>query len=56
MDCRPTAAPRTSDAPPPAPGVVLTELRAADGAGLEEMFLTLTADDARERVTEDVPA
>ena len=36
--------------------VVLTELRAADGAGLEEMFLSLTADDARERVTEGVPA
>jgi ABC-2 type transport system ATP-binding protein len=31
-------------------GVVLTELRAADGAGLEDMFLTLTADDAREEV------
>lgn len=34
-----------------AAGVVLTELRPADGAGLEEMFLQLTADDARERVT-----
>ena len=33
-----------------AASVVLTELRAADGAGLEEMFLSLTADDARERV------
>ena len=33
-----------------AAGVVLTELRVADGAGLEEMFLTLTADDARDRV------
>lgn len=31
-------------------GVVLTELRAG-GAGLEEMFLELTADDAREEVT-----
>jgi len=29
-------------------GVVLTELRAADGAGLEEMFLELTADTQRE--------
>lgn len=29
-------------------GVVLTELRAADGAGLEEMFLQLTADSQRE--------
>ena len=28
-------------------GVVLTELRRAEGAGLEEMFLQLTADDAR---------
>jgi ABC-2 type transport system ATP-binding protein len=28
--------------------VVLTELRAADGAGLEEMFLELTADTQRE--------
>ncbi|WP_112238725.1 ABC transporter ATP-binding protein [Kribbella monticola] len=32
-------------------GVVVTELRGADGAGLEEMFLQLTADDAREKVT-----
>ena len=31
-------------------GVVLTELRSG-GAGLEEMFLELTADDAREEVT-----
>ena len=31
-----------------AAGVVLRELRAADGAGLEEMFLELTADTARE--------
>ncbi len=38
-----------------AAGAVLLELRAADGAGLEEMFLSLTADDARERVSE-VPA
>ena len=30
--------------------VVLAELRAADGAGLEEMFLQLTAEDAREEV------
>ncbi len=29
-------------------GVALRELRAADGAGLEEMFLELTADTARE--------
>src|SRR6478736_312713 len=31
-----------------AAGVPLTELRAADGAGLEEMFLELTADTSRE--------
>jgi ABC-2 type transport system ATP-binding protein len=31
-----------------AAGVPLTELRPADGAGLEEMFLELTKDDARE--------
>jgi ABC-2 type transport system ATP-binding protein len=33
-----------------AAGVPLTELRPADGAGLEEMFLELTKDDAREEV------
>ena len=33
-----------------AAGVVLTELRPAGSAGLEEMFLHLTADDAREQV------
>ena len=32
-------------------GLVLTELRAADGAGLEDMFLSLTAADAREEVS-----
>ncbi len=32
-------------------GVVVTELRGADGAGLEEMFLQLTADDAREKAS-----
>ncbi|MEO5608555.1 MAG: ATP-binding cassette domain-containing protein [Ornithinibacter sp.] len=31
-------------------GVVLTELRAGDGRGLEEIFLDLTADSAREEV------
>jgi ABC-2 type transport system ATP-binding protein len=31
-------------------GIALSELRAADGAGLEEMFLDLTADTAREGV------
>jgi ABC-2 type transport system ATP-binding protein len=40
-----------------AAGVVLAELRPADGAGLEELFLELTADDAREGVTtRGVPA
>jgi ABC-2 type transport system ATP-binding protein len=34
-----------------AAGVVLTELRPAEGAGLEELFLQLTADDAREPLT-----
>ena len=33
-----------------ASGVVLTELRIADGGGLEELFLRLTAEDAREEV------
>jgi ABC-2 type transport system ATP-binding protein len=32
-------------------GVVLVELRPAEGAGLEELFLQLTADDARETIT-----
>jgi ABC-2 type transport system ATP-binding protein len=31
-------------------GVVVTELRGADGAGLEDMFLSLTADTQREGV------
>jgi ABC-2 type transport system ATP-binding protein len=31
-------------------GIALAELRSADGAGLEEMFLDLTADTAREGV------
>src|SRR3954470_5456169 len=34
-----------------AAGVVLAELRHAEGEGLEELFLQLTADDAREIVT-----
>ena len=34
-----------------AAAVVLTELRPAEGAGLEELFLELTADDAREPST-----
>jgi ABC-2 type transport system ATP-binding protein len=34
-----------------AAGIVLAELRPAEGAGLEELFLQLTADDARETVT-----
>jgi ABC-2 type transport system ATP-binding protein len=39
-----------------AAGVPLTELRAADGAGLEEMFLQLTAESQRERVHEGAAA
>jgi ABC-2 type transport system ATP-binding protein len=35
-------------------GVPLTELRPADGAGLEEMFLELTKDNARETVGDKV--
>ncbi len=31
-------------------GIVLTELRSAEGAGLEDMFLSLTADTQREGV------
>jgi len=34
-----------------AAGVVLAELKAAEGAGLEEMFLQLTSDDARDSIT-----
>jgi ABC-2 type transport system ATP-binding protein len=37
-------------------GVPLTELRPADGAGLEEMFLELTKDNAREDVRKEVAA
>ena len=33
-----------------AAGVPLTELRAADGSGLEALFLSLTSDTSRERV------
>ncbi|GAA1725308.1 ATP-binding cassette domain-containing protein [Isoptericola hypogeus] len=39
-----------------AAGVVLAELRAADSRGLEDLFLELTADDARETVREEVAA
>ena len=38
-----------------AAGVVLVELKPAEGAGLEEMFLQLTADDAREQVAAVAP-
>ena len=37
-------------------GVALTELRAADGAGLEEMFLELTAETQRDQNREGVAA
>ena len=36
-----------------AAGVVLVELKPAEGAGLEEMFLQLTSDDARESITSE---
>ena len=36
--------------------VALLELRAAEGAGLEEMFLELTADDQRENITQGAVA
>jgi ABC-2 type transport system ATP-binding protein len=39
-----------------AAGVALTELRAADGAGLEEMFLELTADTQRETAAPTTPS
>jgi ABC-2 type transport system ATP-binding protein len=39
-----------------AAGAVLVELRSADGEGLEELFLELTADDARDDLKEGVPA
>jgi ABC-2 type transport system ATP-binding protein len=37
-------------------GVPLVELRAADGAGLEEMFLDLTADTQRDDTSEGAAA
>ena len=39
-----------------AAGVALVELRQADGAGLEEMFLQLTAPTQRDQTTRGVPA
>jgi ABC-2 type transport system ATP-binding protein len=39
-----------------AASAVLLEMRPAAGAGLEEMFLSLTADDARDRTPGEVPA
>ena len=49
--CAPTPTPTPSAQVALAAGVALTELRAADGAGLEEMFLELTADTQREAST-----
>ena len=46
--CTPTPHPTRSARSPSPRGLALTELRAADGAGLEEMFLELTADTQRE--------
>jgi ABC-2 type transport system ATP-binding protein len=39
-----------------AAGIALTELRPADGAGLEEMFLELTADTQRDHMTQGAAA
>ena len=39
-----------------AAGIALTELRSADGAGLEEMFLELTADSQRDELHEGAAA
>jgi ABC-2 type transport system ATP-binding protein len=39
-----------------AAGIALTELKSADGAGLEEMFLELTAESQRDSVTEGAAA
>ena len=44
----PTPTPPSSAGSPCTPACALHELRAADGAGLEEMFLQLTADTQRE--------
>ena len=46
--CASTPTREPSARSPSRAGVALRELRAADGAGLEEMFLELTADTARE--------
>ena len=46
--CAPTPTPSRSARSRSPAGVALTELRTADGAGLEEMFLELTADTQRE--------
>ena len=48
VPCAPTPTPRSSGRSRSRPGIALTELRTADGAGLEEMFLELTADTQRE--------
>ncbi len=45
-----SAAPELVGRAAAAAGVALVELRPAEGAGLEEMFLKLTAEDAREEV------
>jgi ABC-2 type transport system ATP-binding protein len=39
-----------------AAGIALTELKSADGAGLEEMFLELTAETQREAQREGAAA
>ena len=47
-DCAPRPLPTRSGAVALAAGIALRELRPADGAGLEEMFLALTADTQRD--------
>jgi len=53
---RTEAAPREVGQAAAAAGVALLELRSADGAGLEEMFLQLTADTQRDDLTDGAAA
>jgi ABC-2 type transport system ATP-binding protein len=53
---RTEADPATVGAAAHAGGIALTELRGAEGAGLEEMFLELTAESQRETTREGVAA
>jgi ABC-2 type transport system ATP-binding protein len=53
---RTEAAPREVGQAAAAAGLALLELRSADGAGLEEMFLQLTADTQRDDLTDGAAA